>query len=107
MRGTVSLYGAALAAIFIGCSPPGAVGQDQTPPPIRIDVKMAHEAIRAESNLVLIPVYVYDKDIVREPILPFSSEATCMEENGQTFNRLLPTQAWLPKPPLGVAEDGS
>jgi hypothetical protein len=51
--------------------------------------------IRVQSNVVLVPTYVFDKSRLDGP--PSQSELRCVEALGQTFDKLLWTEPYLPE----------
>ncbi len=75
------------------CAVSASVAQTQTPYRIQVDSNMARKPIHAESSLVLVPVFVYDKVKMGQ----YSSEdRNCLLANEVAFSALLPSQAYVP-----------
>jgi hypothetical protein len=91
MRGRVKQYGA-LTTVFAVCGlVPAAVGQTETPYRIHVESNQLQTPIRAESNLVLVPVFVFDKDAMGRGT---PAEWGCIRADAASFYSLALSQPY-------------
>jgi len=71
-----------------------ARAQTQGPYKVHVESNQLQAPIRAESNMVLVPVFVFDRAAMGR-VTP--AEWQCEGAESSAFNRLLPSQAYMPE----------
>jgi hypothetical protein len=94
VRGRVQQYFASLAVFALCVFSSGALAQTKTPYHIHVDSNMLQAPIRSESNLVLVPVFVFDRTAMLKVTPP---EWQCAAAQNSAFYNLLPSEPFQPK----------
>ena len=81
---------ATLLAVFAFAA--SGAGQTETPYHIRVESNQAQAPIRAVSNLVLVPAFVFNKDRLGW-ITP--EEGSCLQIDKDAFSALLPSEPYV------------
>jgi hypothetical protein len=95
MRGGIQQCGAVMAVFALCTFGPPTAGQTETPYRVRVESNMLQAPIRAESNLVLVPVFVFDKDRMLRG--PTKAAWDCANADNAGFFSLLPSQPYIPR----------
>jgi hypothetical protein len=85
-----------LVVLLLGamlCAAGTLPAQTKTPYKIHVDSNMAQKVIRVESNMVVVPTFVFDKKGMG---WASGRELKCIEKDTQAFHKLSPSEPYLP-----------